>query len=84
VLLATDSVDEGEASIEAFYDMVVDIVSKQMGLTRRQYDTAHKDAKTLVCILRTKNIKALPKEKRARLIQPSNAGDGRRVLCGMS
>ncbi len=61
-LLAQQEVSEREASIEAFYDIVVDIVSKQMGLTRRQYYTAHKDAKTLVCILRTKNIKALMPE----------------------
>ena len=61
-LLVGEEISEREASIEAFYDIVVDIVSKQMGLTRRQYYTAHKDAKTLVCMLGTKNTKALMAE----------------------
>lgn len=47
-----DSMDERETCIEAFVDIVVDIVSKQIGLTRRQYYTAQKDAKVLVCALR--------------------------------
>ncbi len=61
-LLGTDSMDEREACIEALYDIVVDIVSKQMGLTRRQYYTAQKDAKVLVCALRSKNTQALMHE----------------------
>ena len=61
-LLVGEEISEREASIEAFYDIVVDIVSKQMGLTRRQYYTAHKDAKALVCVLHSKNTKALMAE----------------------
>ena len=68
-VLATDSVSsprssvgQREACIEAFYDIVVDIVVNQMGLTRRRYHTAHKDAKTLVCVLHSKNTKTLMSE----------------------